>query len=73
MSTISRDDWLRAVADAGFAQDHDPDAITIGEFAAMFQIPPSTAAHRLKKLVHAGRAAETTKRQTTYRAWRLVP
>lgn len=57
--TISRDEWLNALADAGDPVVNDPDAITIGEFAEMLGLPLSTATHKIARLVSTGRATKT--------------
>jgi len=59
---ISRDEWLAAVAEAGLNGESDDDAITVNEFAEMFQIPRTTAAGHLKKLVERGCARRAQKR-----------
>lgn len=78
---IDRDVWLKALADTGFdpAED-DQDALTLGEFAAMFGMKTTTASGRLEQLVASG-AATRTKKWTTngrghrlhLRAYRLAP
>lgn len=60
---ISRDEWLKALGEAGIHDDvDDQDALTILEFAAMFGIDRQAAECRLKKLVKVGKATRTTKR-----------
>lgn len=76
---ITRDDWLKAMEDAGLVQETDQEALTVSEFAEMFELPDSTARARLDRLVEAGRAKETRKqvedsqrRRTIVAAYRLV-
>src|SRR5512138_1135342 len=79
-SEITRDDWLRALADAGVADVvSDPSAITAQEFADMFHLFRHTAEHRLKALERAGRATRTKKigldsagHSVYLNAWKLV-
>lgn len=80
MSAISRDEWLRAMEEAGL-QDmvDDQSAMTVIEFADMFAIDRNAAARRLRQLHHAGRAVKTQKRCPDSRgriyfqpAWKLV-
>ena len=78
--SITRDDWLTALNEAGYTVDvDDQSAVTIGEFAEMFQVTTSTAQSRLDALVKAGKATVTQKWGTTsygrrvqYKAFRLV-
>lgn len=58
---ISREEWLRALADIGLPED-DPSAVTVQEFAAMFELDRQTADRRLKALAAAGKATRTHKR-----------
>lgn len=59
---ITRDDWLKALADAGVdSGEHDPDALTIAEFTALMNLSTQAAARRLNALVAAGKAARTHK------------
>lgn len=77
---ITRDDWLRALGEAGYHEDeHDEHALTVNEFAEMLSIPKTTAANRLHALVMAGRAERTFKRavngygrRITFKAYRLI-
>lgn len=78
-SGITRDDWLKALGEAGRDDLQDDDqALTSTQFAAMFGIARSTAMARLEALVTAGKAIETRKRQQTNgrmvrcRAFRLI-
>ena len=59
--TINRDEWLRALAEAGYPQEDDQSALTAAEFASMFNIPRQTANDRLGKLIRCGKAVRTTK------------
>lgn len=81
MSTpIGRDEWLKALSDAGFGTENDPDAITITEFAKMVGVGRLAAQARLEELVRTGKAVETKKwslsasglRRGLSRAFRLV-
>jgi hypothetical protein len=77
---ITRDEWLKALADAGV--DHDADdqsAVTLPEFAAMLGVTRTTAAHRMQVLVRKGKAIRTHKwcandygRRIQYVAYKLV-
>ena len=76
---ISRDEWLKALSEAGYTTEDDQSAITVGEFRAMFGLTKTTAVNRLLALVESGRAVETKKWGTTpygrripYRAFRLL-
>ena len=78
---ISRDEWLQALVEAGCHEDeHDPDAITVGEFAALMDMPRQRAERRLQRLEATGRARRTYKvgqtqsgRTVRFVAYRLVP
>ena len=59
--TISRDEWLKALNEAGFSAEHDEDAITVNDFAEMMGMTRDTADRRLRALVKAGKAAQTRK------------
>jgi hypothetical protein len=59
MNPITRDEWLRAVADAEGPLDQD--AISAGELGAMLQIPSRTALDRLSRMVSTGKAVRTFK------------
>ena len=64
MSTaISRDEWLSALTEAGLNDQHDPDAVTVMEFAEMFGLDRQTADRRLKKLEALGKATKAKKRR----------
>lgn len=78
---ITRNEWLKALGDAGLhSTEDDPTAVTVMEFAAMMgNLGRSTAAHQLARLVHAGKAVETRKwvtttygRRTQCRAFKLI-
>jgi hypothetical protein len=81
MAAITRDEWLKALSEAGYQDDvDDRDAVTLDEFAAMCRIPRSTADSRMRALVLAGKAEKTRKwgvnsygRRLQYVAYRLVP
>ena len=74
---ISRDEWLKALTDAGVEDDQG--ATTAGEFAALFGLNRLTAERRLKALEAAGKVTRTHKRSArtdgrivTCVAYRLV-
>jgi len=79
MTGITRDEWLRALDEAGVrSRADDQDALTQYEYADMMGLPVATARGHLKALVRVGKAIETTKRQQnsygrliTYKAYRL--
>ena len=62
--SITRDEWLKAMDEAGMGVAHDPDAITIDEFAALVQLGRAAASRRLELLVASGRATRTQRRGT---------
>lgn len=77
--SISRDEWLKALSDAGMAIVDDPSAITIKEFAEMFGMSLTTATRHLVALVAKGHAIETSRhgmasdgRRCRMRAFRLL-
>ena len=79
MTTICRDEWLKALEEAGVSTVDDQQAITIAEFAALFQLTVSTASRQLRTLVAQGRAVETRKtsaardgRRVSHVAFRMV-
>ena len=60
---ISRDEWLKALSEAGYKDGQDdPTAITVAEFAAMVGLNRQTAVRRLHAMVAAGKATRTQKR-----------
>lgn len=79
-ATITRDEWLQALTEAGVhSAEDDQSALTTTEFAEMFGVTVSTAHSRLQLLVAAGKAQATRKwatnaygRRIQYRAYRLV-
>lgn len=79
-SGISRDDWLKALEEAGcHDSEDDQQAVTIEEFAEMFQLSRATAERRLRHLDVKGLAMRTRKRAPAmdgrvvqYVAYRLV-
>lgn len=79
-SGISRDEWLRALEDAGISDtEDDQEALTMEELAALLGIPRQTAMHRIKKLAEMGKVKRTHKwgtnsygRRMHYVAWRLL-
>lgn len=65
-TTITRDDWLKALAEvSGHDGTDDQDAVTHDEFADMLGVPVSTAHSQLQRLVASGRAVRTSKRGRT--------
>lgn len=77
--SISRDEWLKALADIGQDERTDEDAITVSEFAEMMGIKRTAAGDRLRMLVQAGRAIEKRKavfdsrgRRCVHLAYRLI-
>ena len=79
---ISRDEWMKALTEAGLHdQEDDQAAVTVTEFAAMFGIHRLRAARQLEALAKAGKAHKTYKRTRTpdggrtfrYIAYRLQP
>lgn len=76
MTTITRDEWLKALEEAGVnALSDDQGALTVAEFAAMFGICRTAAVRRLEHLCAAGKATRTQKRvaKTYAVAYRLTP
>ena len=80
-ATITRDDWLKALSEAGMSTHavDDQGAVTISEFAEMFTLPYQTARNKLARLIRAGRATETEKtvvnsygRRVSMKAYRLT-
>lgn len=81
MSTeITRDDWMRALSEAGINDgEDDQSALTVAEFTALIGCSSRQAAvRRLNVLEVAGKAKRTTKRSRTtdgkvimMSAWRL--
>ncbi len=79
-ANISRDEWLKALGDAGYQDDvDDKDSISIDEFATMFGLPRTTAESRLRALVNDGKAVRSKKwgvtaygRRVQLRTFRLV-
>ena len=64
-ASISRDEWLKALTEAGLNEEDDQEAVTIGEFAALLNVPVQTAQSQMNKLVRLGKARRTTKRGVT--------
>lgn len=62
MSGISRDEWLRALEEAGVDDRNDPEAVTAHELGVMLGIDHQAAARRLRKLEAIGKATKTRKR-----------
>lgn len=64
MTAISRDEWLKALNEAGLPTESDEEALTASEYAELMGgIPRSTANGHLDRLVRAGKAIRTWKRQ----------
>ena len=78
--SISRDEWLRALADVGFIEgENDEHAVTVAEFGQLIGLERTAATKRLRALVAAGKATETYKRVQAQsgqvvrcRAYRLI-
>ena len=60
--SINRDEWLKALAEAGTPHDDDREALTVDEFAEMFDVTRVTASRRLERLAIAGKATRVRKR-----------
>lgn len=58
---ISRDEWLKALGDAGLNPPSDEEAMTVHEFMELFNLTRYTADRRLQALARAGRATRTHK------------
>jgi len=79
--TITRDDWLKALAEAGVDDStDDQEAVTAQELGDLLGVPRLTAERRLKLLAAAGKATRTRKRKqssdgrmVSYIAYRLNP
>lgn len=79
--SITRDDWLRALNEAGIAAaEDDQGAITVAEYMALVGVQYDTARRQLRGLVTAGKATQTFKRtrgadgrSLSLKAFRLVP
>lgn len=61
-TSITREDWLSALADAMAPQDDDQAALTVREFADLYHLGRSAADRRLKVLLKQGRVTLTKKR-----------
>lgn len=61
-TSITREDWLHALDEAGVKPVDDRDATTIAEFAELTGLTIWMAAYRLRKFVAAGKAIRTSKR-----------
>jgi hypothetical protein len=60
--SINRDEWLRALADAGYDdKTDDQGAVTVAEFAEMFGLQRNAAERRLLRLEALGKATRTRK------------
>jgi len=79
---ITRDDWLKAVADAEEKSRElpDSDAMTVQEFATLIGKHRIGATERLRTLVAMGKAERTRKKilrtdgvVVTVTAYRLIP
>lgn len=60
---IGRDEWLKAMEDAGMLVEKavDPEAVTIAEFATLFGMPTEAAGRKLRALARAGKATRAQK------------
>lgn len=77
---ITRDEWLRAMEEAGVNQVDDRDALTPKELGELMGIERTTAERRVRAMVAAGKAIKTTKliedgrgRRYCHTAYKLVP
>lgn len=63
MTTITKDEWLKALEEAGQRDltENDPSSLTAAEFAVMIGVTRNTAARRLQLLETAGKVTRTTK------------
>ena len=60
--TITRDDWMKALAEAGLHHEDDQQSLTIPEFMEMMGLCSlKAAADRLNTLVAKGKAKKTHK------------
>ena len=59
---ITREDWLRALAEAGVPTENDQAAVTVAEFATMMDLTLWMAGYHLRNLHRNGRAVRTSKR-----------
>lgn len=59
---ITREDWLKALAEANIQTENDQQAVTVHEFAEMMGLTPWMAAYHLRNLHRNGRAVRTSKR-----------
>lgn len=65
-SLITRDDWLKALADTTQEQvETDPSIVSYNEFADLLGVAYGTARKRLNGLVKSGRAHRVMKRTLT--------
>lgn len=62
MSGISRDAWISALAEVGYNDTNDDEALTVREFAMLMGIRLTAARVRLRALVGQGKATLTQKR-----------
>ena len=81
MTTITRDEWLKAMSEAGLTTHEvdDQSALTVPEFAEMMKCPRGTADTKLRALEHHGKAIKTRKtvlnsygRLVSMKAFKLV-
>src|SRR5262249_35826766 len=71
VTNISREDWLQALNEAFVPIEDDRDAVTIREFAEMFDMAAWPAGRHLRNLCSKGLAIKTTKRGVDGRGRRV--
>lgn len=60
--TISRDEWLAALAEAeAIPLEDDPNVLTVRELSDVFGVGPSQASKKARMLVEKGKAERTSK------------
>lgn len=59
--SIRKDEWLKALSEAGMSLESDDSALTVQEFAAMIGLSWHSAQRRLSKLAARGLAIRTRK------------
>lgn len=70
MSELTRDLWLKAIADC--QEQGDPSALTIAELSTLLEMPVASLQRRLLRMLAAGLVTKTTRRmhgriRTAYR------
>ena len=76
---ITREQWLKALAEAEPTPDNDPNTLTRAELCEVFGLAKSAVGERMARMVKAGKAIRTTKvivdgagRRLRVSAYRLV-